>query len=76
MIAVPLVIPVTTPVVAFIFAIAVLALVHVPPVVMLVRVVVAPTHTVAVPDMILSDGADITDIGCVAYALPQLLVIL
>ena len=76
MMAVPLVTPITAPVVALIVAIAVLALVQVPPVVMLLRDVVAPTHTVAAPEMVLSDGADITDIGWVAYALPQLVVIL
>jgi hypothetical protein len=48
-VAVPAETPVTTPVVASIVATAVLALVHVPVLVVFVRVVTEPSHTVAVP---------------------------
>jgi hypothetical protein len=57
-------------------AAAAFVLLQVPPEVVLVRVVVADAHTVAVPDIVLSDGALITDIGNVAVDVPQLLVIL
>ena len=49
MFAVPAATPVTTPVAEFTVAIPVLPLLHVPPLVALLNVVVLPTHTVAVP---------------------------
>jgi hypothetical protein len=76
-VVVPAPTPVTTPVVASaIVAAPVLVLLHVPPAVVFVRVVVADAHTVAVPDIALSAGAFSTVIGKVAVEVPQLLVIL
>jgi hypothetical protein len=76
-VVVPAATPVTTPVVASaIVAALVLVLLHVPPEVVLVRVVVADAHTVAVPDITPSDGAFSTVIGKVAVDVPQLLFIL
>jgi hypothetical protein len=49
MITVPAVTPVTTPDVAFIDAMDVLLLLHVPPVVASANVLVDPTHTLVVP---------------------------
>jgi hypothetical protein len=54
---VPAATPYTTPLVACIVAVAVLLLLHVPPPV-LVRVVVEPGHTFAVP--VIAGGAEIT----------------
>jgi hypothetical protein len=77
MVLVPAATPVTTPVVATpIVATPVLALLQVPPAVVLVRVVVADAHTVAVPDIAPSTGAFNTAIGNIAYAVPHALVIL
>ena len=60
MITVPDVLPVAMPEVAPIDATPVLLLVQVPPVVALVNDVVAPTHTVALPDT--GSGNGLTDI--------------
>jgi hypothetical protein len=57
-------------------AAAAFVLLQVPPEVVLVRVIVADAHTVAVPDIALSAGAFSTVIGKVAVDVPQLLVIL
>jgi hypothetical protein len=51
MIMLPALIPVTTPVVASTVALRVLLLLHVPPVLGWVSVVVSPTHTLGVPAM-------------------------
>ena len=51
MLTVPAATPVTTPVL-FTVAVAVLALLHEPPVVVHARVVVVPGHTLAVPVMV------------------------
>jgi hypothetical protein len=66
MVEVPAATPVTTPVVASTVAALVLVLLHVPPEVVLVRVVVAEAHTVAVPDIAPNDGAFSTVIGNIA----------
>jgi hypothetical protein len=67
MVEVPAATPVTTPEVATpIVATPVLVLLHVPPEVVLVRVVVADAHTVAVPDIATNDGAFSTVIGNIA----------
>jgi hypothetical protein len=61
---VPVVTPVTTPVVGATAATLVLALLHEPPVAAFERVVVADWQTVAVPEMAYETGADITEIAC------------
>ena len=57
MILVPAETPVTTPVVGLTVATASVALVHVPPEVVLLNVVVFPTQTVFVPDTVCATGA-------------------
>lgn len=52
----PVTIPVTTPEVAPTVAVAALALVHVPPVVVEDRVVVLPAHTVGLPVIVAVAG--------------------
>ncbi len=66
--------PVTTPDV-FTVAIPVAALLHVPPLVPLLSVVVPLMQTVAVPVMVPADGAPLTVTTFVADTLPQLPVI-
>ena len=56
---VPAATPVTTPELLTV-ATAVLALVHAPPAVVLVRVVVLPTQTAAVPVMAATEGSGLT----------------
>lgn len=51
MVAVPIELPVTSPVLLPTVATPTVPLVHVPPVVALLSVVIEPTHTVAVPVM-------------------------
>lgn len=69
--ATPVAIPVDEPTVAT----AVLLLLHVPPVVALFSVVVAPTHAESVPVIVPAvDGAAFTVAIAVVIALPQLLV--
>ena len=53
-------------------AIAVLLLLHVPPVVVAVQDVVAPVHMALVPLMVPATGSGLTVIGAVAVAAPQL----
>ncbi len=67
----PAAIPVTRPP-AFIVAIPVAVLLHVPPVVALASVVVLPTHTVAEPVMVPAEGVALTVAIFVAYTIPQL----
>ncbi len=73
MVAVPAATPVTTPVLPTV-AMPVALLLHVPPVVALLSVVVLPTVTVAVPVMVPADGNGLTVITLVVVAVPQLLV--
>ena len=74
MVVVPAEIPVTTPLEETVPT-AVLVLVHVPPPVPLaVSVVVAPTHTVAVPLIVPGVANGFTVTTCVAATEPQLLV--
>ena len=73
MVAVPAATPVTTPVLATV-AIPVALLLHAPPVVPLVNVVVPPAHTVAVPVIEPALGKGLTVTTLVTTALPQLLV--
>lgn len=63
MVAVPVATAVTNPVVTPIVATAVLSLVHVPPVVLLLSVVVAPVHIAVVP--VIGPGAAVTVIVAV-----------
>ena len=65
--------PLTTPDVLTV-AVPVLLLAHTPPVVASLSVVVALTHTVAVPVMVPADGAALTVTTCVVVAEPQLFV--
>ena len=60
MVAVPVDTPVTIPVVAPTVAVAVLLLLHVPPVVGSLSVVVAPMHTTAVPVIAAGSGFTVT----------------
>jgi hypothetical protein len=55
-------------------ATAVLLLLQPPPLMLAVRLVVAASHTVAVPLMVPAAGAGFTVILLVAIAVPQLLV--
>ena len=57
--------PVTTPVEALIVAVAVFALVHTPPVVVLASVVVAPSHTDVVPVIAATTGRALIVTGVV-----------
>ena len=60
MMAVPAVPPVTTPVALPTIAVALLPVLHVPPVAVSVRVVVSPSHTVIVPVILLGSGFTVT----------------
>jgi hypothetical protein len=62
MVAVPADTPLTTPVALLTDAIVGTLLLHVPPPVVLVRVVVAPTHAVVVPLMVPAVGSGFTTI--------------
>ena len=73
MLAVPAVMPLTTPLVPTV-ATEVLLLLHVPPAVALLSVVVLPAVSVAVPVMVPADGNGLTVITLAAAAVPQLLV--
>ena len=73
MVAVPAVTPVTIPDMPIV-ATAVLLLLHVPPVVVLLNVVVAVAQTIAVPVMVPATGSGLTVTSIVAVAVPQLLV--
>ena len=53
---------------------AVLLLLHVPPLPVVVKVVVAPAHTGDVPDNVPAEGEVITDTVMLAIAVPQLLL--
>lgn len=63
MVVVPAATPFTAPLVASIVAVAVLVLLHVPPVVVLAKVIVAASHTVVAPEIAVNDGAAITVSG-------------
>ena len=63
MAAVPALVPVTTPVVEFTVAIPVALLLHVPPAVASVSVIVWPAQTTVGPDM--ATGKELTVITCV-----------
>lgn len=52
--------PLTSPVVIFTVAMVVFPLVHAPPVVALLRIVVAPTHTLGVPNITPGTGLTVT----------------
>ena len=71
MIAVPADTPKTDPVVAFTLATAGLPLVHVPPVVLLVRVAEAPVHKLRVPPIPSTTGVVSTVMDCVSARGPQ-----
>jgi len=73
MVAVPAVIPLTTPD-AFMVAMAVAALVHMPPGVASASEVVAAGHTVAVPVIVPATGRGLTVAIIVAAAVPHVLV--
>ena len=73
MVDVPADTPVTMPLAEPIVATAGVLLLHVPPVVMLERVVVAPIHVVSVPVMG-DEIAELTVTTLVATALPQALL--
>ena len=73
MVVVPGAIPVTTPV-ALIVATPVLTLLHIPPGVPSLRLVVAVGHTVKVPVIVPALGVALTVTTAVAAAVPQLLV--
>jgi hypothetical protein len=68
-VAVPEAMPVTTPVPVPTVAILVLLLVHIPPDIEELKVVVAPSHTVVVP--LIAPGVAITVTTCVAATEPQ-----
>ena len=70
MVAVPAELPVTIPAVPT-EATEELLLVHEPPVVVLLSVVVLPVHTVAVPVIVPADGVLVTVTICVAVLEPQ-----
>ncbi len=74
MVTVPAVTPLTTPE-AFMVAIAVLLLVHVPPATASDKVTVAPVHSVEVPVIVPALGAGLTVTVSTALAEPQVLVI-
>ena len=67
--------PLTTPVDAFTVAIDVDELVHVPPAVEFVRVVVAPVHTVDDPPIAANDGAPLFTVIVIVLVLLQLLAL-
>ncbi len=71
MVAVPAVIPVTTPAVTDALL---LLLVHAPPLAASVSVIVAPSHTLLLPVTVPAFGAGLTVTMLVATAVPQLLV--
>lgn len=73
MVVVPAAIPVTVPV-ALTVAMAALLLVHVPPAVESLRVVVLPAHTVVAPVMAATVGAPLTVTVAVRLIAPQLVV--
>ena len=73
MVVVPALTPVTAPVLPTV-AIAVLLLLHTPPVVASLNVVVAPEHTDFVPVTVPADGMEPKVTVAVADAVPQLLV--
>jgi hypothetical protein len=73
MVSRPALTPVTIPVVPTVAA-AVFTLLHTPPVVLAVRVVVAPTQTVLLPLMVPDVGAAITATYLLATEVPQALV--
>ena len=73
MVAVPAVIPVTTPPVLTV-AMPVLLLLHTPPLVASASVVVPPVHTVVDPVIVPADGVPDTVTVVVVLAVPQLLV--
>ena len=76
MFAVPVAMPVTSPVV-FTEATAAASVVQVPPPTALVNVVVAPTHTVVAPAIAAGvAGAGLTVMLAISVAVPQILVIL
>lgn len=60
MVTVPAATPATIPVVAPTVAVAVLLLLHVPPVVVELNVVTAPVHTVEAPDIAAGNGLTVT----------------
>ena len=70
----PLATPVTTPVVGFTVATAVLLLLQVPPVPVVVKVLVAPVHIAVTPPIVPALGAGVTVSGEVAEAVPQAVV--
>ena len=73
MVAVPAVTPVTIPDVPIV-ATAVLLLLHTPPVVVLLNVVVEVAQTIAVPVIVPATGSGLTVTFTVVVAVPQLLV--
>ena len=75
-VVVPEVTPLTRPVALFTEATVGVALVQLPPLTVLARVVVAPTHTVVAPDMVPASGSGLTVTVAVAATVPQLPVTL
>ena len=76
MVAVPALMPVTTPVAGLTEATALLLLLQLPPAVASLNVVVAPLHTVVVPVIAATAVPVVTVTVVVAVAVPQLLVTL
>jgi hypothetical protein len=73
MVAVPEVIPVTTPVVLTV-AMPEAPEDHAPPVTVLLKAVVEPAHTTPPPLIVPATGNELTVMALVVFALPQLLV--
>ncbi len=71
--AVPAVTPVTTPD-ELTVALAVLLLLHAPPVTVALRAMLLPAQTVVAPEMVPAEGVLFTVTFIVATAVPQLLV--
>jgi len=74
MVVEPAAIPLTTPAVLTVPA-AVLELLHAPPPVASLKVIVAFVHTALAPVIEPALGSGLTTIACVAVALPQLAVV-
>ena len=67
---VPPVLPVTTPVTVFTVATVVLLLLHAPPVVPLLNVVVRPEQTEVIPDIAVGNGLTVTVVVVEVAQLP------
>ena len=74
MVVLPAATPVTTPVLASIVATAVVPLLQVPPAILLLSIMVVPTHTEEAPLMVPAFGIGLTVMFADAVADPQTLV--